>query len=91
MIKRGDLVMVTGRIECCGNSKSLGRVFTVDCVRVDTRRCSHCSKEFPEEPLAFNGRWGFTFRRLKKIVPPSTGELDGVPVRKEKERHEQVS
>jgi len=74
MIKKGDLVMVVGPTECCGNGFRIGQVFTVSTVYSDTRRCAHCKTVLEEVPLAFNHKWGFSFSRLRKIDPPSEGE-----------------
>ena len=84
-IKKGDLVMVVKPTECCGSTKSLGHIFTVTSVRVVTSVCGVCGDSAADINCEDSDRTGCLPSRLKKIDPPSTGELDGVPVRKDVE------
>lgn len=87
-IKKGDLVMVSSAMNCCGTPTGAeGMFFVVTNLSYSaTDICSACNARLP--PVAAEGCAGkrpIGLTRLKKIDPPSTGELDGVPVRKEVE------
>lgn len=81
-IKKGDLVMVVSGKPCCGFSGSFGNTFTVSYLKDVSGECPDCgAKKTITMALADTHRYGYDTRRLKKIDPPSTGELDGVPLR----------
>jgi hypothetical protein len=73
-IKAGDLVMVVRPMPCCGNARSIGKVFEVRRVTRDLARCPHCKTEFEETYAnAVNGR-GWEVPRLIRIDPPALPE-----------------
>jgi hypothetical protein len=84
VIKKGDLVMVVSGCPDCGYRA--GAVFTVVQVKppkLPGYRCFKCnwSKVTNELGASSNGKDLIPLSWLKKIDPPSTGELDRVPVR----------
>jgi len=84
-IKRGDLVQIV-KPRLCGCADNVGQIF----IATETMRawgrgfCPTCHKNtFCSGVMVASGdgdRW-HEFSRLKKIDPPSTGELKGVPLR----------
>lgn len=95
-IKKGDLVMVMRPALCgCGIAhRKVGAVFSVVYVTRASWRCFSCGFEYHGTLVATGGRnkrgkrVGYPQLCVKKIDPPSTGEYDGVPVRKQQPRKE---
>jgi len=79
-IKLGDLVRVVR--SCCDANVGHKRIFVVDAlVPVDGEMCRFCRQDAPDGVDACSDGWGFPLAWLKKIDPPSSGELKGVPLR----------
>lgn len=81
-IKKGDLVMVVIPSKCCGSAKDIGKVFIAGGHYSGPQHCRSCGDETVEDTVWISGERAVRpVYRLKKIDPPSTGELDRVPVR----------
>lgn len=80
-IKAADLVRVVK--SCCDANVGTKRVFVVDGIEPGgNEKCYFCKSPIPIEAVAVSDGWAFNLSWLRKIDPPSTGEYDGVPVRK---------
>lgn len=83
-IKKGDLVQIIAP-RSCGCAGTIGVVATVGDDDNDERllECVDCGAVYPQRSRMVHlvGRRGVEVIRLKKIDPPSTGELKGVPLR----------
>lgn len=78
-IKKGDLVMVVKPTTCCGNTKAVGRIFTVRSVALRDAHCVHCwHTEIKITAIRDDGMM-YGIDRLKKIDPPAHG--DSLPTR----------
>lgn len=81
MIKKGDLVMVVAGRPCCGHIRSYGDTFIVADLEPKTGVCSQCGQRKSIVIAKASGEgFGYDTRRLKKIDPPASGELKGVPL-----------
>lgn len=84
-IKAGDLVRVAKVATCCGNPEGFGWIGNAGFPPkwADLVDCKICGA-FDTNVSNYFDVNGKAFHRLalKKIDPPATGELDGVPVRK---------
>lgn len=84
MIKKGDLVMIVRALECCGDEEFLGMAFIAGDVEARPticRLCGHADNLSVRTKNPVSGGWP-RVDRLKKIDPPASGELKGVPVMK---------
>ena len=81
MIKRGDLVMVVRGTPCCGGVKDLGLTFTVNKTYKSQAICAKCGSRLTSRFVTTDDGYECSEKLLKKIDPPSTGELSGVPLR----------
>jgi len=74
-IKPGDLVMVVKLTPCCGNTGSLGTLFTVKDIVRGPSICKYCSDFRANDVIAvLPDENGCDPRRLKKIDPPAEGD-----------------
>ena len=82
-IKKGDLVMVV-RGRACGCPGRIGLVRRVVKIEMSNKiiKCNDCGKSWVALPSSLWNDHACELYRLRKINPPATGELDGVPVRK---------
>lgn len=87
-IKVGDLVIVVKPTPCCGNYRSVGRIYKVARIVSGNRRCNFCAAISTHAFALQPNRYGIHLYRLKKLDPPATGEYDRVPVRKNLPRKE---
>ena len=84
-LKPGDLVMVVKPAPCCGDTSTLGHIFTVTHGHVSGYRCNACGvTAFVSGLIPLEGKYCAEPERLKKIDPPATG--DSLPTRAEKEQ-----
>lgn len=81
-IEVGDLVMVVNPMPCCQSIDDIGRVYRVEeIVELDTP-CNSCGSEALFACAGDGSDYDLIpLECLKKIDPPSTGELTGVPLR----------
>lgn len=85
-IKPGDLVMVVKANECCGDTSSLGQVFTVAELKPQSIcRCSGCGGNCWGTYVADAGKpgTGELLSQVVKIDPPAEG--DSLPTRQDLE------
>lgn len=80
-IKKGDWVIVIK--SCCAECVGPSRVFIVDDLDENTgdEECAFCKTDSPIGREAGCDGWYFHISWLRKLDPPASGELSGVPLR----------
>ena len=74
-IRPGDLVMVVRPTICCGNTKTLGKIFIAKKISHVFAFCPYCKFEFGESKIAYcETDGGVSIHRLKKLNPPAKQE-----------------
>lgn len=74
-IKAGDLVVVVKPSLCCGRTKGIGRIFTVQAVSLGTLRCTWCGFTSP----VVVAETGWVNPRTKRFIATPLARLKKIP------------